>query len=727
MNPFYFSAQTPPSSQLKTGSEEAGKALSIQSSKLYSARLEMLGNQLSQVKVAVGKQTITVPLPPQQLPPGIKLDQPLQVSFSITKNGQQQIRFFAQGSAPSVTSSTSSAQTVKISLTDAQLVNLLTLGKAFKANPDGRVQTQGKIVMINQNTPALKLPGLTNAIKLPEGLADLAKDAKAVGVTISAKGNKIELQLSLDPKNPKATQFNLPLSADKVTQMVKQSISQTSNMAVKVDSKSVSPAGTTKITLANQQQLSLPTKVAANADVKVQALSQHELTIKVTPIIAQSEKALAAIILKQPMPLLSEDQINAKVSAKADTKAAAAIILKQPMPLLSEDQINAKVSAKADTKAAEGSKTATSTSTHPLNKAAASFKPAIDSLIQAVKLTAEKSLVGPTDQPQVKQPLPPRVDLKQQKQILDKLIDPLIRILLPKKINLSEGLKTLAALEQQLPDTKPAADGSKDPQLKQLLNQINNSIIDQNTPLTEKNMATIISQLLNVNPARVSPTVQSTPANAIANALQLLLGSKLVQRSEAKVTPQLLQQLTSLLKPLTNKEAKTPSAMKALTASMTQTEQGGNSLKTLVGLQSGIRHQQLENVEKKLDGNPQINVNMPLKLDDEIKEVKIAISEEQRNNSGSANKKSIWQLNLTFDLGEMGKLLVNAKLKEGEVSMHLYAEQQHTLTLMERFSSILEKRLETQGVKINNIQSSLGKINTPKGSKPLNSILQITV
>jgi hypothetical protein len=695
MNPFYFSAQTPPSSQLKTGSEEAGKALSIQSSKLYSARLEMLGNQLSQVKVAVGKQTITVPLPPQQLPPGIKLDQPLQVSFSITKNGQQQIRFFAQGSAPSVTSSTSSAQTVKISLTDAQLVNLLTLGKAFKANPDGRVQTQGKIVMINQNTPALKLPGLTNAIKLPEGLADLAKDAKAVGVTISAKGNKIELQLSLDPKNPKATQFNLPLSADKVTQMVKQSISQTSNMAVKVDSKSVSPAGTTKITLANQQQLSLPTKVAANADVKVQALSQHELTIKVTPIIAQSEKALAAIILKQPMPLLSEDQINAKVSAKADTKAA------------------------------EGSKTATST--HPLNKAAASFKPAIDSLIQAVKLTAEKSLVGPTDQPQVKQPLPPRVDLKQQKQILDKLIDPLIRILLPKKINLSEGLKTLAALEQQLPDTKPAADGSKDPQLKQLLNQINNSIIDQNTPLTEKNMATIISQLLNVNPARVSPTVQSTPANAIANALQLLLGSKLVQRSEAKVTPQLLQQLTSLLKPLTNKEAKTPSAMKALTASMTQTEQGGNSLKTLVGLQSGIRHQQLENVEKKLDGNPQINVNMPLKLDDEIKEVKIAISEEQRNNSGSANKKSIWQLNLTFDLGEMGKLLVNAKLKEGEVSMHLYAEQQHTLTLMERFSSILEKRLETQGVKINNIQSSLGKINTPKGSKPLNSILQITV
>ena len=167
--------------------------------------------------------------------------------------------------------------------------------------------------------------------------------------------------------------------------------------------------------------------------------------------------------------------------------------------------------------------------------------------------------------------------------------------------------------------------------------------------------------------------------------------------------------------------------MKTLTSAMAQTEQGSNSLKTLVGLQSGLRHQQLENVEKKLDGNPQINITLPLKLDNEFKEVKIAITEEESKKDKNKNKHSIWQLNLTFDLNELGKLLVTAKLKEGEVSMHLYAEQQKTLTLMEKFSSILEKRLETQGVKINNIQSSLGKINPPKNNKPMNSILQITV
>ncbi|MFT4926564.1 MAG: hypothetical protein ACI8WB_002662 [Phenylobacterium sp.] len=694
MNQFFMSTPTNPPSQLKTGADgpDVG-ALKIHSAKLYSARLEMLGNQLSlntrggqsiQVKVAVGQQTVTVPIPVgQQIPAAIKAGQSFQVSFSTNKDGQPQISFYPQDGAKAA------AQTVKISLSDAQLVNLLTLSKAFRANPDGSVQTQAKIVLNNQNIPALKLPGLASAIKLPEGVADLLKDSKSVNVTIDAKSGKIELQLSLDGKAAKIT---LPLTADKVSQMVRQAVNQSPNLAMKVEAQTAGAtktAGAMQIALPNQQKLTLPGKTDPDAQVKIQSLSQREMSVKITGSATSNTEQSPA------KPLLS-------------------ILLNRPLAGLTTAQPPA---GKGD--AAQGA------ATSALSKAAASLKPMMESLVQSVKFST--TTADNTTQLNPLSPQASAVDLKQQKQVLDKLIDPLIRLLLPKKVNWSEGLKSLATLEQQLPDAKATAEGDKVPQLKQLLNQLNRAIPDQNSALTEKNIANIVGQLINFNPAKVSTSIQPTPANAIASALQLLLGSKLVHQNEAKSTPQLIKQLASLLTPLTGKEAKTAKEMKALTGPIVQAEQGSNSLKTLVGLQSGIRHQQLENAEKKVDGNTQINLSIPLKIDDEFKEVKIAITEEEAKKGQGRQKNSIWQLNLTFDLNEMGRLLVNAKLKDGEVSMHLYAEKQKTLTLMEKFSAILEKRLETQGVKINNIQSSLGKINTPKDNKPMSSILQITV
>lgn len=691
MNQFYMSTPSTGASQPSVGGDGSGQ-LKIQTAKLYSARLEMLGNQISQVKVAVNKQTVTVPLPvPQPMPPGIKPGQSVQVSFTTNKDGQPQVTLHPAegGKTP--------PQTIKVSLSDAQLVNLMTLGKAFKANPDGSVQTQAKIILNNQNVAALKLPGLANALKLPQGVAELLKDSKTVAVSIQAKGNKIELQLSLDPKAANVSKANakisLPLTADKVSQMVKQAINQSPDMALKVDTKT---AGTTKVLLPNQQSITLPGKADAKAAVSIQTIAQREMSLKIT---LPTGKPAVTISLNRPLAALTPDAAQTTATQAKSTEKTAA------------------------------------TTTNGLTKTAANLKPMLETMVQNVKLSAEKSLSslsgaqnGEAVAPQAQ---PPAMDLKQQKEVFSKLLDPLIRLLLPKKLNWSEGLKSLAALEQQLPQSKSsvadADTNNKMPELKQLLSQLRSSIPDQNSPLTEKNIAAIIGQIINFNPAKVSPSLQPTPANAIANALQLLLGSKLVQQSEAKATPQLLQQLTSLLKPLTGKEAKTAGAMKTLTTAMSQAEGSSNSLKTLVGLQSGLRHQQLENVEKKLDGNTQLNLTLPLKVDNEIKELKIAISEEENKKNKNRKKQSIWQLNLTFDLNTLGKLLVNAKLKEGEVSMHLYAEQQKTLTLMEKFSGILERRLETQGVKINNIQSSLGKINIPKDNKPMNSILQITV
>jgi len=118
---------------------------------------------------------------------------------------------------------------------------------------------------------------------------------------------------------------------------------------------------------------------------------------------------------------------------------------------------------------------------------------------------------------------------------------------------------------------------------------------------------------------------------------------------------------------------------------------------------------------------------LPLRVDDQVKELHIAINEEKHKADTSSSRLSIWNLTLTFDLDKLGKMLVNTKLKDGEISMHLYAEQPKTLALMNKFSSTLELRLEMFGVKINQIQSSLGKIDSNNAKRQQNTLLQIKV
>ncbi len=717
--------------QAKSGGIDM-QGVKIQLAQMHSARLETLGNMVSQVKIAVGNQTVTQPLP--QMPQGMKSGQQVQVSVSTNKSGQVVIEFFPeQGKA-------AAPQSAKVNLSDAQLVSLLSLNKNYKAAANNVMQTQAKVVLDNTKTPTLKLPGLATPVKLPEGVAGLLKDSKTVAVAVAVKNNKVELQITLPGKVAKQAKISLPIGAEKISTIVKQSITKTGDMPVSVPAKG---STTGKITLPNQQPIALPGKVADNASVKVTNLSQHALTLKITPPQSTTRdliKPLATVVLNRPQVIdalkqptnadgLKNHQNTAPPAKVADGNKVVTQVLTQAVKTSTDK-------AAIEPKGVSSGKEPVNANTALNPKVVIEEKTVDPKVLNTAKAANEQASLNQTGAKEAAKTIQTEVLLavqpkpvenyEQQKQVLSKLIDPLIRILLPKKLNWSEGLKSLAAIEKQLPDSKPLTDNTKDPDLKQVLNQLRASIPDQNTPLTEKNIASIVGQLLNFSPTKVMTSAQPTPGNAIASALQLLLGSKVVQ-SESKATPQLLQQLTSLLKPLTGKQEKTPKGMKAMTASIAQAEQSSGSLKTLVGLHSGIRNQQLDNVEKKLDGNAQINLTVPLKVNDEVKELHIAINEDEAKSDKDGRKTSLWQLNLTFDLGELGRLLVNAKLKEGEVNMHLYAEQQKTLTLMNKFSAILEQRLEFHGVKIKNIQSSLGKINSSNAKRQLNSLLQIKV
>lgn len=708
-----------PNAKVSSGSADMG-SVKLQMGQMYNARLETLGNQVSQVKIAVGQQTVSQPLP--QLPSTIRPGQNYQVSVTTNKNGQAVLSFF-----PQQTQSATQAQVLKVSLTDAQLVNLLSLNKNYQAKPDGSVQTQAQVVLDGAaKTPALKLPAMPGTVKLPEGVGALLSQSKSLQVALSAKNGKVELQFQLPGAKAGAAPIKLSISADKLISAAKQGVSQSAETPLQVQTK-----GTTspKVTLPNGQTLTLPSKVTSpgqNAQPQAQFsnLNQRQLTITVSSgqTTTAPDKASA-----QPLPAggktlatVTLDKANTVSALKTgDAPVQDGAKSAQPQQAAQKAQVQLQLS---------GDKIPTDKAMLSSNdKPITADKAQTQNAAQTAKTEQAATLLA-AQTPAITQ------NRIEQKQALDKLIDPLIRVLLPKKMNWSEGLKNLATLEKQLPDSKIPLDPKqqavldKDPELKQVLTQLRNSIPDQNSPLTEKNIANILGSIMNYNPTSVTSTPQPTPSNAIANALQLLLGAKLVQ-NETKATPQVIQQLTTLLKNHTGKEEKTAKGIKALTNNLAQAELGSGSgaLRSLSGLSATMRSQQLDNVEKKLDGNPQINVTMPLKVDDEIKELHLSINEDEEHSEKDNRKVSIWQLNLTFDLGDLGRMLVNAKLKDGELSMQMYAEKQGALTQINKFSQTLQERLEFHGVKIKQVQSSLGKISAGEGNKKLTSLLQIKV
>ena len=510
------------------------------------------GKAAPQIQISIPQangQSVTVSQPLAQLPQGFSANQQIQVLLNITKTGDMTVTLVPDKHTQAVTNSTSSptsspAQNIKLNLTNSQLVNLLTLNKAFKSvtanGQTTQIQTTAQIVEGKNQLPQLKLPASPTQIKLPDNIASLLQGKeqgqKSVTVTLTPKGRDIELQIELPksasaktPNNSQGNTLSTTITAEKLNPIIKQALNQSSNQQIVISKQ---PSGD-KIALSNQQVLNLGGKVATlqqgEGQLKLTQLSAGQLNVEV-----QNKTSGQATHIKLT---IAENQINGTIKQA----------LKQSL-VISEQGSNTK---------------------HETTKISSS------QIIENGKIVTSKenqapiaaSNLNPTSNP----------DLQIQKQALQQFIDPLVRLLLPKKLNWSEGFKTLAALEQTIkPDAKTQTGQNQQVQgqqtqqatgqqansqntnqtnidLKQLINQIKQTIPDHTSNLDDKTITSMVSEILNFSPTKTTtPSLQPTPANAIANALQLLLGAKLTQ-GEAKLSNQLQQQLQQLIKPMAPK------------------------------------------------------------------------------------------------------------------------------------------------------------------------------
>ena len=207
MNQFHWQGSQPSNkgaAQLSSTSNAGGldlPGLKINTAQVYSAKIQAMPQTPSQVQIQINVpqangQPITLSQPLPQLPQGIALNQSVQVTLTMSQSGQLTLTINPtaknpnqQGKTPSADSTSNpnpktsqatnqlavatntSAQTLKLSLSDQQIVALLTLNKAYQQTKTGTIQTQAQITQSQMTQsqmtqskdqqPQLKLQGLS--------------------------------------------------------------------------------------------------------------------------------------------------------------------------------------------------------------------------------------------------------------------------------------------------------------------------------------------------------------------------------------------------------------------------------------------------------------------------------------------------------------------------------------------------------------------------------------
>lgn len=711
--------QSKPNEQAK-GSPSNASNIKLNNQQTYPAKI-FINNQQEQGKRPQPHIQLSIPQSNgqvvqmnqalTQVPTGITTNQPLKATLNVNAGGGLTINMTPDNQQ---LSTTSSLHPIKLDLSNQQVTNLLSLNKAYhQSQPQhmatthnsSAVNTVGQVIQSADLLLQLKLPGLNQPIQLPEAIASLLTGKSSVNVQLIAQEKSIQLQLMLSTISKGALPQNshnqsLPIvfniTAEQLTPIIKQALQQANRQTLHINQQSLA----TKITFDNQLTINLGKKLPT-------LHSTGQVNIKLAQFIG-TQLCLQLSDAKRQAPIsidIPSQQLNLTL------RQALQLHLQAPM------QTQQKAPSQLSGGAEETKLDLDTTST--LNPTLSSTNKTSDNLRDSLN----PSTISP-------------------------LLNTLLRLLLPKKTDWTQGFNILTSL-QKLPSnhektTQTAADignnsavdtqknisnqgsdrsASPPLELKSLLSQLNQAVPDHDTPLDDQFIATIMKQLLNYQPTKLAtPTQQPTPAHAVAHIIQVLLGAKTIKNASHNTSTQLLQQIQQLTQSSTAEVKDLRQSLQGLA----NHEQTTNTLKALTGIQANIRHQQIENLEKRVEGQLQLELNLPLKVDNQIKELHIAINEEKQNNENSSKHSSIWNLHLTFDLDLLGKMLVNAKLKDGEVNLHLYAEQPKTLRLINKFTAHLTENLLSHGLKIKNIHITLGKINTNQHRKT-NSLLQIKV
>ncbi|WP_339845889.1 flagellar hook-length control protein FliK [uncultured Halopseudomonas sp.] len=153
-----------------------------------------------------------------------------------------------------------------------------------------------------------------------------------------------------------------------------------------------------------------------------------------------------------------------------------------------------------------------------------------------------------------------------------------------------------------------------------------------------------------------------------------------------------------------------PRAMQALA----DTPDLGSLLRLTAALLSRIQHHQLQSLGQSqtfTDGSTQTTwqLEIPLRDGQQFNHVQVRIQRDDEAPSKKAGEQTpFWEVRLAFTLDHLGALQAIAKLYKGRVNTQFWAEQPHTLSLLNSELALLRDRLLAKGLEVGEISCHQG-------------------
>lgn len=153
-----------------------------------------------------------------------------------------------------------------------------------------------------------------------------------------------------------------------------------------------------------------------------------------------------------------------------------------------------------------------------------------------------------------------------------------------------------------------------------------------------------------------------------------------------------------------------PRAMQALS----ETPDLGSLLRLTAALLSRIQHHQLQSLGQSqtfTDGSTQTTwqLEIPLRDGQQFNHVQVRIQRDDEAPSKKAGEQTpFWEVRLAFTLDHLGALQAIAKLYKGRVNTQFWAEQPHTLSLLNAELTLLRDRLLAKGLEVGEISCHQG-------------------
>ncbi|WP_373186103.1 flagellar hook-length control protein FliK [Halopseudomonas sp.] len=151
-------------------------------------------------------------------------------------------------------------------------------------------------------------------------------------------------------------------------------------------------------------------------------------------------------------------------------------------------------------------------------------------------------------------------------------------------------------------------------------------------------------------------------------------------------------------------------AMQALA----ETPDLGSLLRMTAALLSRIQHHQLQSLGQSQtfsDGSTQTTwqLEIPLRDGQQFNHVQVRIQrDDEATTRKSAEQTPFWEVRLAFTLDHLGSLQAIAKLYKGRVNTQFWAEQPHTLSLLNGELTLLRDRLLAKGLEVGEISCHQG-------------------